>query len=203
MIFVGAHQKTNKISKKYAELIKNAKEEIVIGNLYFSPVKSIFQAFLESVNREVDLTVITNGISDLTPVYTEAFAWSNRMTYVPVFYGRTFHFWESSSAEKNPVKKTKIFEYHVRDILYHKKVMIVDRRYLVVGSYNLGHRSDKGDYELALVIDSPVAAERALKIIEKDLKHCVEVSPQDARKWYFDPATAYLGELQKRLHGIL
>ncbi len=40
-------------------------------------------------------------------------------------------------------------------------------------------------------------------IIEKDLKHCVEVSPQDARKWYFDPATAYLGELQKRLHGIL
>jgi putative cardiolipin synthase len=41
----------------------------------------------------------------------------------------------------------------------HAKAMVVDRRYVVVGSYNLDPRSADINTELALLVDSPAFAE--------------------------------------------
>ena len=199
----GPHQNQNEISQEYLRLIQEAREEIIISNLYFCPVDSIFNALLDAVNRNVKLTVLTNGVGDIAPLYTQCFCWANRMSYVPVFYGSAFHFWDAWSMTSKPLKNTRIYEYHVEDVLLHKKIMIVDEKVSLVGSYNLGIRSDMGDYELVLRIDSPEIANDLKRVQEKDLRHSIEISSEEACSWYFDPVKASIGELQKRVHGLI
>ncbi len=199
----GPHQEKNTITDRYVQLIKEAKQEIVIENLYFFPTDAIFKALLDAVNRGIKLTVVTNGISDISPEYSSLFCWATRMQYVPVLYGNTYHFWDAWDLPNKPIKNTRIFEYHVRDVLLHKKAMIVDRKKSIVGSYNLGTRSDMGDYEMIIEMDSAEIAEDILKVFQRDLQVSREVSPAEARSWYFDPVTSYIAELQKRFHGLL
>lgn len=202
-ILGGPHQKNNCITQEYVRLIENAREEIIIANMYFCPLKPIMDALMGAVNRGVRITLITNGVSDVAPAYTKFFCWANRVNYVPIFYGSTFRFWDASYCARLPIKNVQVFEYHVKDILLHKKVMIVDKQYFVIGSYNLGTKSAMSDYELILSSSSKELAREALKVLEKDLRHTREVSAEEARNWYFDPYTSYLGEIQRRFHGLL
>lgn len=203
MIVGGPHQARNAIQEEYVRLIREAEKEILIANLYSCPVGPIFNALTEAVQRGVKLTLLTNGVSDVAPAYTKFFCWANRIHYVPLFYGGAFHFWEAGSMGDREVKDTHIFEYHVQDVLLHKKVMVVDGKKCVVGSYNLGTRSDKGDFEMIMRIDSKAVAADIEEIIGRDLQLSREISPQEACTWYFDLITSYLGEMQMKFHGLL
>jgi phosphatidylserine/phosphatidylglycerophosphate/cardiolipin synthase-like enzyme len=203
LIIGGPHQKQSAITQEYLRLIQQAKEELVIANLYFCPVDPIFKALLDAVNRGIKLTVLTNGVSDIAPEYTKFFCWANRLNYVPVLYGKTFHFWDAWSVARKPIKNTRIYEYYVKDILLHKKMMVVDGKHAIIGSYNLGHRSDIGDYEIIVSFDSETISNDLKNVFSKDLGFSREVSPEEARSWYFDPVKATIGEMQKRFHGLL
>jgi phosphatidylserine/phosphatidylglycerophosphate/cardiolipin synthase-like enzyme len=147
--------------------------------------------------------VLTNGVGEFSPQYTQYFCWANRMNYVPVFYGSSFHFWDAWFMSSKPVKNTHVYEYHVKDVTLHKKVMIVDGKTSLVGSYNLGVRSDMGDYEMVIRLDSTTIASDLINVHKKDLQHSREISPEEACTWYFDPIIASLGEMQKRVHGLI
>ena len=203
IILGGPHQMKSEITQEYVRLIEGAKEEIILSHMYFCPVDPILQALMGAVNRGVKLTLLTNGVSEIAPEYTQYFCWANRIHYVPLFYGKTFHFWDGWSIGSLPIKNTRIFEYNVRDILLHKKVMIVDGEQSIVGSYNLGYRSDMGDYELVVAIDSKDVSNALKKVHERDISYSREVTAAEARYWYFDPVKVSLGELQKRFHGLL
>jgi phosphatidylserine/phosphatidylglycerophosphate/cardiolipin synthase-like enzyme len=203
VIMSGPHQQHNPISQEYVRLIQEAKEEIILAHLYFCPVDSIFQALLEAVNRGVRLSVLTNGLSDISPGYIQFFSWANRLHYVPLFYGKTFFLWEVGEVAKQPIKKVQIYEYYVKDILLHKKIMIVDGKTSIVGSYNFGKRSEFGDYEMILRIDSSSIAAAIKQVYAKDLTLSNNISSEQARLWYFDPVITCLGELQKRFHSFM
>lgn len=203
MFLGGPHQKFNDITQEYIRLINSAKEEIVIANLYFSPPEPLAKAIYAAVKRGVKLTVITNGVYDDSPMYNQFTAWANRVSYTPIFYGQTFHFWDAWSAAKKEVKNTQVFEYRVPDILYHKKVMVIDGETFVIGGYNTGIKSHIADYEIILVFNSFKAAQTELKILEKDKALSERISPKQAFDWYFNPVTSFLGESQKRFHGLL
>ncbi|MCH9625515.1 MAG: Cardiolipin synthase [Chlamydiales bacterium] len=203
LVLGGPYQNQNAITAEYVRLIDSAKEEIDIANLYFCPVEPIFKALLRAVNRGVHLKVITNGLTDIAPDYSQFFCWANRMSYVPMFYGDTFHFWDVWSVANKAVKNTEISEYYVKNVLLHKKMMLIDGKKAVVGSYNLGTRSDMGDYELIVVIDSAEITGDLKDVFNKDLTFSRRVTPEEARSWYFDPVKSYLGEVQKLFHGLL
>jgi len=70
----GPHQaKANCIAQEYARLIKGAKQEIVIGNLYSNPSPPICDALKQSVARGVALTYITNGRYSDSPFFCQFF----------------------------------------------------------------------------------------------------------------------------------
>jgi putative cardiolipin synthase len=52
----------------------------------------------------------------------------------------------------------------------HAKAMVVDHRYVVVGSYNLDPRSADINTELALLVDSPKFAEMVTEFFEEGVK---------------------------------
>ncbi len=199
----GPHQSKNAITQEYARLIRGAKKEIILSHLYFFPVEPLFQDLMDAVNRGVKLTIVTNGVTEISPESTKLFGWGNRLSYVPMFYGQCFHFWDALYVAQLPVKETEIYEYHIRDMLIHKKTMLIDNTTFVVGSYNLGQKSAYGDYELILVIEDDKVIEDVKKVHEKDLKHSRKVTPKEAYDWYFDPFTAYIGQLQRQFGGII
>jgi phosphatidylserine/phosphatidylglycerophosphate/cardiolipin synthase-like enzyme len=203
MLLNGPHQKKGDITEEYISLIRQAKEEIILEHFYFLPIDPILQALMDAVNRGVKLTLITNGLSELSPKGAPFFVWGNRMSYVPILYGNKFHFWDAWRVASKPIKNTEIYEYYVEDVFLHKKMLLVDKRFFVFGSYNLGIKSAYGDYELVLVIDSPDVAQDVLKVHQADIANSKKVSPELARKWYFDPVISYWGELQKRFSGFL
>lgn len=203
LFICGPADSTNPIRQEYIRLINEAKEEIVIGNMYCNPVPQLFEALKNAAQRGVSITYITNGCRKNSPAYTVYFCWANRINYAPLFYGRDWHFWQYDEAAMAPLAKTRIFEYNVPDVLYHKKVMVVDRKYTVVGSYNFGLRSDISDFEQMVVIESERAAQECLEIINKDLQLSEEVSVEEAASWYFDPKIFYLGAAQRQFYGFL
>ncbi|MFN0065460.1 MAG: phospholipase D-like domain-containing protein [Chlamydiales bacterium] len=196
----GPHQGMNHITQEYVRLMKLAQKEIIMANLYYNPPDPIYKLIKDA---NIPITIMTNGIRNTSPDCNELYCWANRVNYVPTFYGRTFHFWEKKKCADKSVKNTRIFEYNVWKTVLHKKAMTVDDRYAVIGSYNLGTKSDQCDYELIAVIDSPKAVEELKKVFATDKAHSQEVTPREARDWYFNPATFYLGELQKSFHSFV
>ncbi len=200
MILGGPYQSSNKITSEYARLISEAKSEIVIANLHFSSVSPIMNQLKAASARGVKMSVVTNGINDCSPSCNEMISWPNRISYLPVLYGCDYRFYEKSKCISATPCNANFYEYHVEDMLYHKKVMIIDRRYFVIGSYNLSLRSDNSDYEMILVIDSKEMAERAIQIINRDLEVSLKISNEQIRDWYFDPSVAYKAMVLKQFN---
>jgi phosphatidylserine/phosphatidylglycerophosphate/cardiolipin synthase-like enzyme len=203
LVLGGPHQTNNAITQEYLRLIREAEEEIILEHLYFLPIDPILNALIEAANRGVKITLITNGLGEVNLNGAYLFVWGNRMSYVPLFYGCDFHFWEACFAAQKPLKNTHIFEYTVEDVWLHKKMMLVDRRILVLGSYNLSFKSAYGDYEIILVLDSKEATLDALKIHERDMRYSKKITPEMARTWYFDPIISCWGRMQKNFSGLL
>ncbi|MEZ5314979.1 MAG: phosphatidylserine/phosphatidylglycerophosphate/cardiolipin synthase family protein [Chlamydiales bacterium] len=199
----GPHQATNSITEEYVRLIQEAKKEIKIANLYLCPVDAIFNALLDAVNRGIKLTIITNGMSEISPDYAKYFCWANRLSYLPLFQGEKFNFWHYWSVKDQKPKNTRIYEYHVKDVLLHKKILIIDEDIFALGSYNLGLKSHLSDYEALMVIHSSEVVKAINRVYTRDLEHSLEVSYQEAVDWYFNPSTAYLGSIQKRFSGLI
>ncbi|MCH9609346.1 MAG: putative cardiolipin synthase YwiE [Chlamydiales bacterium] len=203
LVIGGAWEQTNSITKEYCRLIDEAKEEILIGNLYFCPASSLYTALMNAANRGVKITVITNGVNQVSPPYNSLFCWANRINYLPILMGRGYFIWEKTKCKNDPMNAVQFYEYYVEDTLYHKKIMIVDKQTFVIGSYNLGKRSDLSDYEMVSVIDSVEVAKHALKIYQKDLDHSKKLTIDEIRDWYFDPLISYKAKVQNTLHPFI
>lgn len=202
-ILSGPMDDVNPIAKAYAELIDGAEKEIYISNMYFYPCELIFSALKRAVTRGVAVHLTTNGIWDQAPSCNGIFGWASRISYVPLFYGRDFHFWERNVAAHSKLGEVTIYEYRVPDIIYHKKVMVIDGKKAVVGSYNLGSKSNRSDYETIFVMNSPKVAHEVLQVIATDRAHSCPIDPADAALWYFDPIIAYQAAVQQQIHGFL
>lgn len=192
----------NPITETYEKLFKGAKSQIDISNLYINPHETILKALLDAVNRNVKVNLITNGYWDETPKFGMFFGWGNRIRYAPLFYGREFHMWDYWTAEDMACHDTKVYEYQVADVMYHKKVAVIDKQYTFIGSYNLGTRSHCGDFEINILIDSAEVAKDTLKVLDRDKQFCKKVTVDEARKWYFDPLTSYWGSVQLLFNGF-
>jgi putative cardiolipin synthase len=83
----------------------------------------------------------------------------------------------------------------------HAKYAVFDRRYSLVGSYNLDPRSEKLNSETAVVFESDILSTELAQIFyENDLAYSRRVTPKDARE-YDDPTDA-LYKLRKEFGGL-
>jgi phosphatidylserine/phosphatidylglycerophosphate/cardiolipin synthase-like enzyme len=83
----------------------------------------------------------------------------------------------------------------------HAKYAVFDRRYSLVGSYNLDPRSEKLNSETAIVFQSDIlSAELAQLFYENDLAYSRRVTPADAEE-FNDPSDAFY-KLLKEFGGV-
>lgn len=187
-MMTGPRMNQHEVGDLLTYFFKNAKLSIDLAQMYFFPVDRIMKELTSAASRNVEISVITNGLQ-FKPATSNStvilYAYLNRLNYVPIMLGRTFNMFQKIVAKGTTPKKTTVYEYNREFVLYHKKVAVVDRRYSFIGSYNLGRKSEISDYEVEIIVDSPEVAQQFLVVLEEDKSNSVLVSLKDAIDYYF------------------
>jgi phosphatidylserine/phosphatidylglycerophosphate/cardiolipin synthase-like enzyme len=202
LLLCGPFDKVNSITEEYRRLVESAQHTIDVGHLYFMPVGALWTAFLDASNRGLALSIITNGVHDRSPFPTQIFAWGGRLNYYPILTGVELDGPDYFFANEIPANNVQLYEYYVDQIIYHKKVMVIDGKTLIIGCYNLGRKSHEGDYEITLTIDHPRAAQKVLSVLETDKLYTRGPTRAEATEYYFAPWWVSLGLLQQTLGGL-
>lgn len=132
----------SEVSVAYEQIIHSAKGELVIVASYFLPGKSIRKALAQAAARGVKITVLLSGISDVPSV--------NRATHY-------LYDW---------LLRNKITIYEWCPSVLHGKLMIADREWFTVGSYNINRLSDYGSIELNIHVHHAATAVSVQHTIE-------------------------------------
>jgi len=186
------------IAQAYQKLFENAEQEIIICNAYFIPSNDFIDAVRDAVARGVRVIILTNSpvtndLSELTMVGRS-------------YYKKILSINENVEAKKNG-GSVQIWEWygwrydqpHQTEGTIHAKYAVFDRRYSLVGSYNLDPR--KLNSETAIVFENDtLSTELAKMFYENDLAYSRQVTPEDANE--FKEPTDALYKLRKDFGGL-
>ena len=137
-----------------ASLASNAQHEVLIENSYFVPRDPMVKIIAALTARGVKVRILTNSMAsnEVVPVVSGYNKYRDDLLRV----GAEIYEQRPDSSMK---RKWSLLSTKSRSGL-HTKAMVVDRRYVVIGSYNLDPRSSDINSELALLADSPQFGER-------------------------------------------
>ena len=156
---------TEYISSMYSALIGSAEDEILVFPYLPALDKNMKSALRAATDRGVDVTMIM-------PVDLRGYAASGIFQELPDLMESTgCDIYLSISDENGEILP-----------LLHEKLMIVDSRYVVIGSSNFNFRSMSLSEELALVIDSPELAALLKKHAEEIARISEHITLEDAAK---------------------
>ena len=137
----------------YRLLVQAAKRRLWIANSYFIPDDRLQQLMIERVRAGVDVRVLGPGpVHDVPPVRA-----AQRATYQKLIHGGV-----------------RIFEYKAS--MMHAKTMVVDDRYVLVGSTNIDALSFEHLEEGSLVARDPELARTMAEHFRQDLKYTKEIT---------------------------
>ncbi len=131
----------------------NAKRSLTIANSYFIPDDKLQGLLAKKGQDGVEVRVLAPGpVHDVPPVRA-----AQRATYARLLQARV-----------------RIWEYQAS--MMHAKTMVVDDRYVVIGSTNFDQLSFDYLEEGSLVADAPFLARKLRGHIEKDLEQSQEIT---------------------------
>lgn len=133
------------LEQRFIQLIREAKEYIVIGTPYFIPSKTLFTELRQAIGRGVQLTVIVPKKSD-HPLVKEA---SYRYFRVLLKEGAT------------------IMQFHKG--FYHAKTILIDQKICDIGTANFDKRSLFLNSEINSLMFDPHSMEQVNKQLSSDL----------------------------------
>jgi putative cardiolipin synthase len=146
-------------------LVSNAQKEVLIENAYFVPRDHGVEVTAALHARGVRVRVLTNSLAsnDVVAVH------SGYQKYRDGLLENGVEIYELRPDSTMQQLRWSPLSSKSRAGL-HSKAMVVDRRYVVVGSYNLDARSADINTELALLVDSPAFAEKVAEFFEDGVK---------------------------------
>lgn len=143
------------------QLLRTAKEKVVIGTPYFIPGKKAFSELKQCTKRGVEITIIIPEVSD-HPFIKEA-----------------------SYRYLRPLLRSgnNIYEYH--EGFYHAKIFIIDDRLCSIGTANFDKRSFYYNFEMNSVFYDREMIEEMSKISSLDLSKCTPLQYQKLKQLKF------------------
>ena len=183
------------IQQAYQKLFDHAEQEIIICNAYFISSDDFIDAVRDAVDRGVRVIILTNSpeTNDLP-----------ELTMVGRSYYKKILSINGNVEAKKSGGNVQIWEWYgwrydqsqQTEGTIHAKYAIFDRRYSLVGSYNLDPRSEKLNSETAIVFENDkLSTELAKMFYENDLAYSRQVTPEDANE--FNEPTDALYKLRK------
>ena len=142
---VGAEHK--KLAGELRELVTSATEEVIIISPYYVPGKNGVALTRELLDAGIRVVVVTNSLASNNHVPVH----SAYGRYRKDIAGMGVELFETRSDAGRFIQDTDAPE----QFTLHTKLMLIDRRYLFVGSLNMDPRSIDINAEMGLLIDSP------------------------------------------------
>ena len=148
----------NEVQKEYVRAIGNAQKEIVIVGSYFFPGRKIAWALKKASKRNVPITLIVSGISDL-PFLRSA---SLYLYSLLLKYNIEIYEWNKS--------------------VLHGKAAVIDRKWTTIGSFNMNNLSSFGSIEMNVEVKSEAFSEKFLLDLDKIIVQCTKITPETLKK---------------------
>jgi cardiolipin synthase A/B len=149
-------RRKNEISATYIQMLRNAKEQVIILCSYFLPGRIIRRQLSYAVERGVKIKVVTAGTSDVIVA-------KNAEKYM--------YDWLLK-------KNIEIYEY--QPTILHGKIAVCDGEWVTIGSYNINNISAYASIELNMNVYnkdfSKGVEDRLREIIQKD---CIRVTREN------------------------
>lgn len=164
-----------------------ATSSIDMGQLYFFPYDTLYNSIVIASGRGIKISLITNGAGPNAPGSTIMYAHASRNNYFPIMVGREYSTFDGIKAAKAQVLNPNIYEYNVKDVLYHNKVTVIDNNITFIGSYNYGIKSQVSDFEVSLEVHSPAFATQVKTKLIADRSLSRKVSKDEALNYYYSP----------------
>jgi putative cardiolipin synthase len=133
---------------RMAEVIANAKSEVIVINPYFIPRDSGIAFWQGVVDRGVKVTVLTNSLASTNHVAVH----SGYARYRRRLLGAGVDLYEAR-ADATPVNPDT--GEKLESLTLHTKLIVIDQRQVFVGSLNLDPRAIDINTEMGVLIDSP------------------------------------------------
>lgn len=149
-----------RVKKRFEDLIRSAKNEIIIETPYFLPGHMLRKLLIDAARRGVQVKVITPYRSDVGMVDTL------RSKYM-------------GHLHKNGVEFKLYMAYNL-----HAKLLMVDNKVFSVGSTNFDYRSFRYMHELMLFGQHPEMLRSFREHVEETLHECRDF---DYEKWLSRP----------------
>jgi putative cardiolipin synthase len=144
---------------KLDQLVNTARHEFIVISPYFVPLDSGVDWLVSLVNRGVAVRIATNSLASTDMVPAEA----GYSQYRTALVAGGVQLYELKPKREDPVRH--MFKGSSQNGI-HAKLYVIDRRDLVIGSFNLDPRSIHLNTEQVLVIHNPALAEQAAKMFE-------------------------------------
>jgi cardiolipin synthase len=136
-----------------------ARQHVRLGTAYFVPDDLTIRALLAARQRGVRVQVIVPG----------------RFTDTPITRNASRALWGELLRAG-----VEIFEY--QPTMYHAKLLVVDGRWVSIGSANLDNRSFRLNAEANLNVLDPEFAAAQARLFDEDLKRCRRISYEQWKK---------------------
>jgi phosphatidylserine/phosphatidylglycerophosphate/cardiolipin synthase-like enzyme len=186
------------IANDISELMRTAKQELVIISPYFVPGKQGMALFSELVSRGVRVRILTNSLASTdSPLVDIGYA---RYRVPLLKLGVELREMQPKLGQKH----VRFHPFRSSNASLHAKALVIDQRIVFIGSLNMDERSARINSELGLVMRSPDIAREVIGLLDDlstdgsyklqlDERGRVEwvAGEGSARKvWHVEPATS-------------
>lgn len=157
------------LTSALAALLDSAREEVLIQSPYLILDAKALALLGSLVKRGVKVRISTNSAANSDNHYAVSGYQKQRRKILAAGI-------EVREMMPHPQNRTRILQRHARFgehppiIVLHAKTAVIDRRILVVGTYNLDPRSQNLNTEAAVVMPSAKLALEAAQAIEDDMR---------------------------------
>lgn len=168
------------IQQAYQKLFAHAEQEIIICNAYFIPSADFIDAVRDAANRGVRVIILTNSpeTNDLPELTMVGRSYYKKILLIneeagPSKSGGNVQIWEWHGWRYDQDRQT--------EGTIHAKYAVFDRRYSLVGSYNLDPRSEKLNSETVTVVENEILSTELAQIFyANDLAYSHQVTIEEA-----------------------
>lgn len=149
-------EESMKLIQELGQLLRQAESEIVLVTPYFIPTKKGVKFWQEITAKDIDVTLLTNSLASTNHVPVHAAYEGYRKDLLRA--GFTLY---EARPDAYQIMNSKTKSKRISTL--HTKLVIIDRRYVFIGSLNLDPRSVVINTEMGVLIDSTDLASRLLE----------------------------------------
>ena len=193
--------------KTLGEILLSAQDEVIIFTPYFIPTKKGMVFWQRVIDNGVQVSVLTNSLASTNHVPVHAAYESYRKGLLAL----GFNLYE---ARPDAIQVLKDVD---QVSTLHTKLIIVDNRYLFIGSLNMDPRSIIINTEMGIMIDSEELAKEFLEDRTSNFRQLVyhlQLNQRNKIEWhgiesggevvlYKDPQTSWWRRFKAKLYKIL